>query len=465
MDKLLAWFKGLTLKQIIFSGLSLAAAAAVFIFVRGFVATWTLTTLPGIAITQSAPQGTPQPNAPTPTPQVVAPESQLPEPWDGASRVNILVLGLDYRDWKAGDDAPRSDTMLVVTIDPTTPSAGMLSIPRDMWVNIPGFGYGKINTAYALGEAYKLPGGGPALAAKTVSEFLGVPIHYYAQIDFNAFVRFIDEIGGVTVHPTQDLSIDPIGYDYDVKLEAGQAYTLPGDLALAYVRTRDSENGDVDRAQRQQEVILSILHRILSYDMAPKLVAKAPALYQELSAGIQTNLSLEDAIRLGLLVLNIPQENIKNGVIDFSMVTLGTSPDGLSIFKPIPDKIRELRDEIFTDTAARRPLAAGSPEELARAEAALLRAYNGTYVPGLAGQTSEYLNTLGLQTAEPSNADQLYPRTVLIDRSGNPHTLQYLMQIFNIQSRSQILLEYDPEAGEDISIMLGDDWGYNNPMP
>ncbi len=465
MDKLLAWYKGLTTKQIIFGGLRLALAVAVFVIVRGFVATWTLTTLPGIAITQSAAQDEDETTQATPTPQVTAPESQLPDPWDGASRVNILVLGLDYRDWEAGDEAPRSDTMLVVTIDPTTPSAGMLSIPRDMWVNIPGFGYGKINTAYALGEAYKLPGGGPALAAKTVSEFLGIPIHYYAQVDFNAFVRFIDEIDGVPVTPTQDLSIDPIGYNYDVKLEAGETYTLPGDLALAYVRTRDSENGDVDRAHRQQEVILAIIKRILSYDMAPKLVAKAPALYQELSAGIQTNMSLDDAIRLGLLVLNIPEENIKTGVIDFSMVTLGTSPDGLYIFKPIPDKIRELRDEIFTNTAARRPLATGNEEELALAEEALLRAYNGTYVPGLAGATTEYLASFGFRTAEASNADQLYSRTVLIDRSGNPHTLRYLMQIFNIQSNAQIRLEYTPDAGEDISIMLGDDWGYSNPMP
>ncbi len=466
MNTFLARLKGLTVKQMLYLVFNLVLAAGVFVFVRGFVATWTLTTLPGVAITPSSPQKTPVAQAEvTPTPNVVAPEARLPEPWDGASRVNVLVLGLDYRDWEAGEDAPRSDTMLVLTIDPTTPSAGMLSIPRDMWVNIPGFGYGKINTAYALGEMYKLPGGGPALAAKTVSEFLGIPIHYYAQIDFNAFVRFIDEIDGVKVQPTEDLSIDPIGYDYDVKLKAGETYVLPGDLALAYVRTRESENGDVDRARRQQEVILSILNRILSYDMAPKLIAKAPTLYQELSAGIQTNMSLDDAIRLGLLVLNIPEENIKHGVIDFSMVNLGTSPDGLYIFKPIPDKIRELRDEIFTNTAARRPLAQGSLEERVRAEAALLRAYNGTYVPGLAGATTEYLASFGLQMAEASNADQLYARTVLIDRRGNPYTLQYLMEIFNLQSKSQIVLEYDPAAEEDISIMLGDDWGYNNPMP
>ncbi len=129
-------------------------------------------------------------------------ETQLSEmpsikPWDGAARVTILLLGLDYRDWEARDKYSRSDTMILLTLDPLTNTAGILSIPRDMWVAIPGFKHGKINTAYYLGDAYQLPGGGPALAVKTVESFLGIPINYYAQIDFQSFVRFIDEIGGV----------------------------------------------------------------------------------------------------------------------------------------------------------------------------------------------------------------------------------------------------------------------------
>jgi anionic cell wall polymer biosynthesis LytR-Cps2A-Psr (LCP) family protein len=115
-------------------------------------------------------------------------------PWDGIGRVTVLLLGLDYRDWDAGSDYSRSDTMILLTLDPLSRSAGILSVPRDLWVAIPGFKHGKINTAYYLGDAYKLPGGGPGLAVDTVEQFLGVPINYYAQIDFGAFVRFIDEI-------------------------------------------------------------------------------------------------------------------------------------------------------------------------------------------------------------------------------------------------------------------------------
>jgi anionic cell wall polymer biosynthesis LytR-Cps2A-Psr (LCP) family protein len=115
-------------------------------------------------------EGTPiAPDVP-PTP-VALPEVELPA-WDGASRINILFIGLDARDWAANEGPPRSDTMILFTIDPVTKTAGMLSIPRDLWVNIPGFGYSRINTAYSSGVGAQLPGGGPGLAMKRWSSCL-----------------------------------------------------------------------------------------------------------------------------------------------------------------------------------------------------------------------------------------------------------------------------------------------------
>jgi hypothetical protein len=168
-----------------------------YVVVRDIVVSWELTSLPGVAIKEAT--STPDEfgviaDEKTPLQPADGPE---PEPWDGASRVSMLVMGLDYRDWEAGEGAPRTDTMILLTIDPLARTAGMISIPRDMWVNIPGFEYGRINTAYSLGEAYQLPGGGPGLAMDSVEELLGVPIDYYALIDFGTFIRFIDEIGGI----------------------------------------------------------------------------------------------------------------------------------------------------------------------------------------------------------------------------------------------------------------------------
>ena len=116
-------------------------------------------------------------------------------------------MGLDYRDWVSGEGPSRTDTMILFSLDPLTLTAGMLNIPRDLWVNIPGYGYGKINTAYYLGEANQLPGGGTGLAVKTVEQFLGVPINYYAQIDFSAFERFIDLIGGIELNIEHEIKI------------------------------------------------------------------------------------------------------------------------------------------------------------------------------------------------------------------------------------------------------------------
>jgi LCP family protein required for cell wall assembly len=157
-----------------------------------------------------------------------------PIPWDGANRVTMLVMGLDYRDWE-GEGPSRTDTMMLLTLDPVSRTAGMLSIPRDLWVNIPGFDYGKINTAYYLGELYDIEGGGPGLALQTVEELLGVDINYYAQVDFSAFENFIDEVGGIDVEVPFEITVDPIGPHNTVTLAEGTQH-LDGATALAYAR-------------------------------------------------------------------------------------------------------------------------------------------------------------------------------------------------------------------------------------
>ena len=116
---------------------------------------------------------------------------------------------------------------------------------------IPGFDHAKINTAYYLGEIYNLPGGGPGLAVETVEQVIGVPVNYYAQVDFYAFIRFIDELGGVTMHIREPITVDPIGPGNTITLQPG-VQALDGAVALAYARARYSEGGDFDRSRRQQ---------------------------------------------------------------------------------------------------------------------------------------------------------------------------------------------------------------------
>ena len=190
--------------KIIFGGVAALLLIGGFFFVRGLVTCWTITPLAGSPPSNcgtvtagglSGPtineEGTPVSDGEELPPPPVTdniPDSNLPPAWDGASRITVLLIGLDYRDWVAGEGAPRSDSMILLTIDPVAKTAGTLSIPRDMWVNIPGFGYSRINTAYSSGEGNKLPGGGHELARITVAQGIGVRGQYPAQADFHTFV-------------------------------------------------------------------------------------------------------------------------------------------------------------------------------------------------------------------------------------------------------------------------------------
>jgi LCP family protein required for cell wall assembly len=432
--------------------------------VRDIVTSWELTSLPGVALKEAT--STPDElgvisDVNTPLQSFGGPE---PEPWDGASRVSMVVMGLDYRDWAAGEGAPRSDTMILLTIDPLTRTAGMISIPRDLWVNIPGFEYGRINTAYSLGEAFQLPGGGPGLAMETVEELLGVPIDYYALIDFGAFVRFVDEIGGVKVEIKEKIKVDPLG-DNNMKTIRTGTQVLQGDIALAYARARKTEGGDFDRAQRQQQVIMGIRNQFLRADIVAKIFPKAPVLYQELSSGIHTNLTLDQAIQLGWLAQQIPEEDIRQGVIGPpDQVLLLKSPEGDDVLKPITNKIRELRDDVFFGGERFSPAAANrDPIELVKAESPKLSVLNGTATAGLAANTTEYFQTQGIEVSITGNADQLYTNTRIFDYTGKIYTVRYLTELMNVSS-NQFYSRYDPSSEVDVVVILGADWANNNPM-
>jgi polyisoprenyl-teichoic acid--peptidoglycan teichoic acid transferase len=452
--------KRISIWQIIIWVIAIALAVPAFIFTRNFVVGWGITDLPGIAVKYNDP-GQPQASGEaTPTQDVGIPEPDLPPSWDGASRVTLLFIGLDERDWEVGEGAPRSDTMILFTIDPLSKTAGMLSVPRDMWVNIPGFGYSRINTAYSLGEGEKLPGGGPGLAVKTVEQFIGVPIQYYAQVDFKAFEEAIDAMGGLYMCPGERILIDPIGPKPPVKI-GPDCQTYWGYEVLGYARNRKTQGGDVDRANRQQKVVMALVDQVFSPQNFPDMVSKAPHIYAEAEAGLRTNLSFDDALKLGVLLTQIHPENIKRGVIDYSMVTLDNvtlAGQNASIFKPIPDKIRVLRDDIFSVAGPLSPLASGDPAALMQEDAAKVRVVNGTYTDGLPERTGNYLLAQGMQVVEAGGyTDHLYDRTTIVMYGPKLYTLRYLISLFGVNATNQIVFSPDATSPVDIEIRLGAD--------
>jgi LCP family protein required for cell wall assembly len=324
-----------------------------------------------------------------------------------------------------------------------------------MWVVIPGADYYKINTAYFIG--------GPQLAAQTVEQFLGVPVDYYAQIDFSTFEKFIDEIGGIVLDIKEEIIIVPIGYPDKVTLKVGKQ-RVNGAIALAYARDRYTEGGDFDRAGRQQEVIMGIREQVMKAKVLTKLIANAPTIYQDLSSGIRTNLTLDEVIKLAWLAQQVPQENIKKAVIGTDAVSFGKSPDGLDILKPLPDKIRLIRDSIFTTGGPVGPAAvADDPVKLMKAEGAKVIIKNGTSVSGLANKTSDYLKAQGVNVVDTTNADQVYNNSMVYDYSGKPYTLRYLVDLMKIPT-ANVFSSYDPNTQADVVIVIGDDWATSNPI-
>ena len=454
-----------------------------FFFVRNVVSCWRITPLPGMPPADcgtvlaglngpNVTDGdvTPIPGVSDLPPAISVPDSDLPPAWDGASRITVLLIGLDYRDYLANEGAPRSDTMILLTIDPLTKTAGMLSIPRDLWVNIPGFGYSRINTAYSDGEGSKLPGGGPELARKTVEQLIGVPVQYYAQIDFNAFVEFIDLIGGIDVYNDEELRLDPIGSGKDkIRITCCGMRHLKGEEALAYARFRKDKEGDVGRSKRQQKVILAIRDKVLSPENFPVLLGQAQQFYEEFSAGIKTNMPFNTAIQLGVLARDIPVESIKPGVIDYTMVTLDDvilGGQNANIMKPMPDKIRVLRDEIFTAGGALSPLAAQNDlTALMQADQARVAILNGSFSPGLDSSTGAFLQAQGVTVVGIGTADRAYDRTTIVLHSGKLYTLKYFQSLFGVTENAQIVIQPDPASQVDVEVRLGNDWANGNPMP
>ena len=464
-------FKIPAIGKILFWGVTLALAGVVFFYSRDFTSCWTITRLPGMTPASCGeanntvnfnPEGTPvaTENAVVPAPPVSAPEAALPPAWDGASRINILFIGMDYRDWQANEGPPRSDTMILFTIDPLTKTAGMLSIPRDLWVNIPGFGYSRINTAYPSGEGAQLPGGGSSLAMKTVEQLLGVPVQYYVRINFYTFVEMVNMLGCITVVPEETLVLDPVGSGPDhVVITAGGERELCGWKVLAYARTRKTKGGDTDRSRRQQQVIFALRNKIFNPETFPSLVAQAPEMYNKLQYGIHTNMPFEDAIKLAMLVKDIDPASIKTGIIDTTMATFDNTVlagQAASIMKPIADKVRVLRDEIFTTTGPLSPIAQGDAISLMRAEEARVRIADGTFTPGLDQRAGAFFQSQGMNVTEVGAADSVYNSTVVIVYGPKLYTLRYLQSTFGL-SHTQIKFSPDPSSTVDFEIRIGAD--------
>jgi LCP family protein required for cell wall assembly len=261
----------------------------------------------------AVPLPTPEPTA-TPTPGPTA----TPDPTPLLRTKNILLLGSDRR-----PDMPnwRTDVMMIVAIDEPNRRVGVVSLPRDIYVDyIAGHNANKINVVDYLGEQDEPNGGGPKLLASIIQDKLGIPIHNYVRFNFESVKNLVDALGGVEVEVDCPL-YDPNRYDEGgsaLALEPG-VHRLDGGQALTYVRSRYI-GGDLERERRQQRFAWAVRSQILRENLLPRV----PALYQALNDSLQTDINLIDAVGLVRLALDLDSENIHGFVVnDPSMIKQG----------------------------------------------------------------------------------------------------------------------------------------------
>ncbi|MDX1436833.1 MAG: LCP family protein [Anaerolineales bacterium] len=243
-------------------------------------------------------------------------------------RTNVLALGVDSRE--PGSDLGRTDTIVLVTIQPSSPYVGMLSIPRDLWVEIPGIGPNRINTAHFFAEAEN-PGSGPDAAMETITYNFGVPVNRYIRVGFDGLPAFVDALGGVTITIDQPTAILPAG-----------THTLNGEQALAFVRDRQGSD-DFFRMERGQAFLIAVTREMLSPLNWPKI----PDVMRALPDLVDTNVPVWLWPRLGLAVVRVGLDGLENQVISRDMVNPFTTGGGAAVLAPNWDLINPLVEEMF----------------------------------------------------------------------------------------------------------------------
>jgi len=363
----------------------------------------------------------------------------LPQ-WGGKGRVNILILGTDRRD--EGERAVRTDTMMVASLDPVARRAVVFSIPRDLWVFIPGYGEGRINTAHFYGE---LNGGqGPALAKETVEANLGIPIDYYVRLDFEGFKEIVDTLGGITIDveaPIRDDMFPDDDYGYrTIHIPAGKQ-EMDGEMLLQYVRTRHGGN-DFERVRRQQQALRALAQRALDLNLLPRL----PALINTALDAISTDIQPLEILALANLGNQIGLDGLEMKAIDESLTTPFVTLDGAQILLPDKAGIEAMLEGLFAPSI---PLA--SLEK--KGEEVRMVVRNGTTQVGLAEEVADLLYRRGYDVQKQIDLEApQYEETVIASREESKELAWNIAGLLGID---RVLLASFEGEDADITILLG----------
>src|SRR6266487_437526 len=385
-------------------------------------------------------------NTVAPLPTIDASSSQVLN--NGQDTVNFLLIGSDKRP----GGSFRTDTMVIAILRPNEGQVSLISIPRDLWVSIPGTGTQRINTAYEDGELNRYPGGGAGLLKDTIQYNLGIRIDHTALVDFDGFRQIVDTLGGVDVPvscPYTDWRlIDP---SYDPYNENNWAlYTtgpglihMDGDLTLWYARSRQKSN-DFDRGRRQQEVLRALFSQALQAGTLKRI----PELYNDLKNTVDTDLNLVDLLQLSLYAPKMTNADIRSYYIRPPYVSSWITEGGAYVLLPNEDALQQMLTEALSAST-----------KTAQRQAITVDVMNGTSTAGFETLASTRLNYAGYETNIIPSDRQDYAYSVLIDKTAvqDRSLSDAVLNVMGL-SPSSLISSPDPNSKSNYLLILGYDY-------
>jgi LCP family protein required for cell wall assembly len=254
---------------------------------------------------------------------------------------DTLVFALLGTDEEQTPGSWRTDAIVLAFVESSAKRVSLLSVPRDLWVYIPGHGHERINTVDIMG--------GLDLLDQTFRYNLGVPVHHYVRVNFHGFVRLIDAVGGVTVNVEQALEdripdpLSPTGW-FEIALEEGSQH-LDGQTTLAYCRSRMTTS-DFDRSRRQRQVLLALWQQAFTVDT----LSQVPELWAALGESFDTDLSVGAGVQLAQAMVDLDVQNVRSASIS-TAVEQWTTPEGAWVLLPHTDAIRQAILDLLSSSA------------------------------------------------------------------------------------------------------------------
>jgi len=368
--------------------------------------------------------------------------------------VNFLLFG---NPGGTDNDGPNlTDTIMLASYDTTTQYLHLFSLPRDFYVNLAGYGMTKANAVFELGNSKFSDG--PGTAMTTFGDLLGVTVPYYVKIDFDGFKQVVDELGGVTVEVKRDLLDTQYpdgnkGYS-TVDIKAG-TYTMDGEMALKYARSRHSTS-DFDRAKRQQQVLVALRDKAKDLDLL-----SSPTKLLDISTIVKdhfsSNLTSPEMTRLLQLLSDFDSTKVTNKVFDDSATggLYATNVEGAFVLKPVDDNYDKLKETVDTILNQVAP-SSDQPVEDAVTTPLKVEVLNGTNVTGLAGKIATQVTAGGFSVVKTgNNATKGVATSIIYDGTGGtrPNAIQQLIELTGATLSTEAVTL---SSGAEVRLVVGE---------